>query len=61
MELSPLAEQRMKAFLKQPRHPSARRPDFSRFGLDPATLRDRFATYVRHFAVPQEAARPARA
>jgi hypothetical protein len=54
LALSPVAEQRMQAFLAQPRHPSARRHDFARFGLDAATLRDRFAAYIRHFTVPQE-------
>lgn len=55
-DLSPVAEERMKAFLDQPRQPAARRPDFARFGLDPAALRDRFAGYVRYFAVPESAA-----
>jgi hypothetical protein len=53
-ELSGIAEQRMAAFLTRPHRRSVRDRDFSRFGLDAGTLRDRFARYVRHFAVPEE-------
>ena len=52
-ELGKAGERRMTAFLEKPRHRAARRYDFARFGLDPAALRDRFARYVRYFAVPQ--------
>jgi hypothetical protein len=54
-ELSGAAEQRMTRFLARPHRRSVRTQDFSRFGLDAGALRDRFARYVRHFAVPQEA------
>jgi hypothetical protein len=53
-ELSGAAEQRMTAFLARPHRRAVRTQDFSRFGLDAGALRDRFARYVRHFAVPQE-------
>jgi hypothetical protein len=53
-ELSGIAEQRMAAFLARPHRRSVQDRDFSRFGLDAGTLRDRFAGYVRHFAVPEE-------
>jgi len=55
-ELSGAAEQRMTAFLARPHRRSVRDRDFASFGLDAGTLRDRFARYVQHFAVPEEAA-----
>jgi hypothetical protein len=51
LEFSEAAEERMTAFLDRPRHLSARRFDFAEFGLDPDTLRDSFAAYVRYFGV----------
>lgn len=54
-ELSKPAEQRMAGFLARPHRRRVRTHDFSSFGLDAGTLRDRFARYVRHFAVPEEA------
>ena len=54
-ELSGAAEQRMTAFLARPHRRRARTQDFASFGLDAGALRDRFAAYVRHFAVPEEA------
>ncbi len=53
-ELSGTAEQRMAAFLARPHRCAVRTQDFARFGLDAGILRDRFARYVRHFAVPEE-------
>jgi hypothetical protein len=53
-ELGGVAEQRMRAFLARPHRRSVRDLDFARFGLDAGDLRDRFARYVRHFAVPHE-------
>ena len=55
-ELSEVAEHRMMEFLERPRQPSLGKCGFREFGLDAATLRERFARYVRHFAVPEEAA-----
>jgi hypothetical protein len=52
--LSEIAEQRMTAFLERPHRPSDRRPGLAKFGLDDATLRDRFAGYVRTFDVPED-------
>ena len=54
-DLSQVAEQRMSAFLARPRHRSVPRYDFAMFGLDAGSLRERFAAYVRHFAVPMDA------
>jgi len=54
-EFSGDAEQRMAAFLARPHRRRIRDHDFASFGLDAATLRDRFARYIRHFAVPEEA------
>ena len=55
-ELGESAGQRMAAFLERRRQRSVRDYSFAEFGLDAATLRERFAGYVRHFAVPEEAA-----
>ena len=55
LELEASAEQRMKAFLARPRRRAPRVYDLARAGLDAASLRERFAAYVRHFAVPEEA------
>ena len=55
LELSGAAEARMTAFLARPHRRRVRSQDFASFGLDAGTLRDRFAAYVRHFAVPEEA------
>jgi len=54
-ELSAAAERRMTRFLARPHRRSVRTQDFSRFGLDAGNLRDGFAPYVQHFAVPEEA------
>jgi len=54
-DLSQVAEQRMSAFLARPRYRSVPRYDFAMFGLDAGSLRERFAAYVRHFAVPMDA------
>jgi hypothetical protein len=51
-DLGDIARQRMGAFVDQRRPLSARRYDFAEFGLEQGALRDRFARYVRHFAVP---------
>ena len=51
-DLSEVAGQRMAAFLERPRPLMARRDNLAEFGLDPGRLRDSFAGYVRHFAVP---------
>jgi hypothetical protein len=53
--LSQIAEQRMAAFLQRPRSASTRHYNLAEFGLDAATLRERFARYVRHFALAEEA------
>ena len=52
--LSETAAQRMAAFVEQPHQRSPRQHDLAEFGLDAGSLRDRFASYVRHFAVPQK-------
>ena len=52
LDLSESARQRMTAFLERPRPLLARRDHLAEFGLDPGALRDSFASYVRHFAVP---------
>ena len=44
----------MTAFLARPHRRRVRTQDFASFGLDAGALRDRFARYVRHFAVPEE-------
>jgi hypothetical protein len=54
-EFSAAAEQRMAAFLARPHRRRVPTQDFASFGLDAGALRDRFARYVRHFAVPEEA------
>jgi hypothetical protein len=54
-EFSAAAEQRMAAFLARPHRRRFPTQDFASFGLDAGALRDRFARYVRHFAVPEEA------
>ena len=54
LELSEPAKQRMATFLARPHRRSVRTQDFASFGLDAGSLRDRFAAYVRHFAVPEE-------
>ncbi len=54
-ELSDVAEQRMAAFLARPRRRARRTYDFAKFGLDAKNLRERFAGYVQHFAVAEEA------
>jgi hypothetical protein len=50
------AEQRMMAFLAQPHSKPARRYSLAEFGLNAENLRERFAFYVRHFAVDRERA-----
>lgn len=54
-ELGEIAGQRIAAFLDRAHERSARHYSFAEFGLDAANLRDRFAGYIRHFAVPEEA------
>jgi hypothetical protein len=54
-DLSEIAEQKMAAFLEQPRRRSDRHYDLAEFGLDAEALREHFAGYVQHFAVPREA------
>jgi hypothetical protein len=56
LELGEIAEQRITAFLERPRHRSVPRNDFARYGLDAASLRERFADYVRTFAVAEDGA-----
>ena len=56
-ELEETAEQRMAAFLKRPHDRPCRQYDFTEFGLDAGSLRERFARYVRYFAVPEQADR----
>jgi hypothetical protein len=45
----------MAAFLQRPRTASTRHYNLAEFGLDAAGLRERFARYVRHFALAEEA------
>ena len=52
--LSEIAAQRMAAFLEQPHQRSPRQHDLAEFGLDAGALRECFADYVRHFAVPEK-------
>lgn len=52
--LEPEAKSRMQSWLASRVPKRRRRYDLSEFGLDPAMLRERFAHYVKYFAVPEE-------
>lgn len=52
--LSLVARERMKSWLCHLPPPRKHRYDLSEFGLEPGSLRERFAGYMRSFAVPRE-------
>ncbi len=52
--LSPVARQRMNHWLARQPPPRKHRYDLAEFGLEPGSLRERFAGYMRSFAVPRE-------